>query len=138
MGIGMSLAKTSIPLLPLQINTLGCRFILDLLVKVADLGTLGSRIQGMQSWGIVIKDEPPNIGTSFPGSKDIGQGQGNKSDDFGELHFVTNEGGIGVRVLGCGPWVVSRDIQERHGVAKISDAGIDRHLDLTPRSRGVR
>jgi hypothetical protein len=86
MGIGMSLAETPIPFTALQINTLGCRLVLDLLIKVTDLSTLGGCMKSMQSLGIKTRDEPPNIRTTFPMGKDIGQCQGNKSKDFGELH----------------------------------------------------
>jgi hypothetical protein len=86
MGIGMGLAETPIPLISLQINTLGRRLVLDLLIKVADLCTLGSHMEGMQSRGIVSHDVPPDIWARFPNGKDIGQGKGNESKDFGELH----------------------------------------------------
>jgi hypothetical protein len=113
MGIGMSFAETPIPLIPIQINTLGSRLVLDLLVKVTNLGTLGSCMEGMQSLGIVIHNKPPNIRASFPIGKDIGQCQRDKSKDFGELHWK-----VWCRTPMVGKWVGllvrSRDIQERH------------------------
>jgi hypothetical protein len=104
MSIGMSLAETPVPLIPLQINTLGCRLVLDLLIKVANLSTLGRRMKRMQSLGIVSHDVLPDIRACDPLGKSIGQGtEGKESKDFGELHCVMPEDdGL---IVGGGGWV---------------------------------
>jgi hypothetical protein len=87
MGIGVSFTETPVPLVPFRVDAFGSRFVLDLLVKMTNLCASGGSVKGMQGLLMETHDKSPNIGTGFPMREDIGNGQGRKSKDFGELHL---------------------------------------------------